>query len=133
MEVQSRGRARGAARQADATERRDRAAFRLTTQLDDPIARPRGLTGVTNPVAVGADQIAFRRFLDQPSETSAERSDAKFLRRGVAMVELERFSTGRVAAVDASTSVGGDQRSEEHTSELQSRGHLVCRLLLEKK
>src|SRR5207253_10201646 len=30
---------------------------------------------------------------------------------------------------------GGEfgQRSEEHTSELQSRGHLVCRLLLEKK
>src|SRR5437660_892754 len=27
----------------------------------------------------------------------------------------------------------GLQRSEEHTSELQSRGHLVCRLLLEKK
>src|SRR5437870_12773486 len=31
--------------------------------------------------------------------------------------------------------VGGGTRirSEEHTSELQSRGHLVCRLLLEKK
>src|SRR5439155_13560281 len=27
----------------------------------------------------------------------------------------------------------GHPRSEEHTSELQSRGHLVCRLLLEKK
>src|SRR5215208_7267318 len=27
----------------------------------------------------------------------------------------------------------GRDRSEEHTSELQSRGHLVCRLLLEKK
>src|SRR5439155_22015509 len=27
----------------------------------------------------------------------------------------------------------GAQRSEEHTSELQSRGHIVCRLLLEKK
>src|SRR5690625_6921460 len=26
-----------------------------------------------------------------------------------------------------------DERSEEHTSELQSRGQLVCRLLLEKK
>src|SRR5437870_13577787 len=26
-----------------------------------------------------------------------------------------------------------EMRSEEHTSELQSRGHLVCRLLLEKK
>src|SRR5439155_19396216 len=29
--------------------------------------------------------------------------------------------------------ISGDKRSEEHTSELQSRGHLVCRLLLEKK
>src|SRR2546422_7977350 len=28
---------------------------------------------------------------------------------------------------------GGVARSEEHTSELQSRLHLVCRLLLEKK
>src|SRR5690625_6401495 len=28
--------------------------------------------------------------------------------------------------------VEGKARSEEHTSELQSRGHLVCRLLLEK-
>src|SRR5439155_8107812 len=29
--------------------------------------------------------------------------------------------------------IGEGLRSEEHTSELQSRGHLVCRLLLEKK
>src|SRR2546429_2740614 len=29
--------------------------------------------------------------------------------------------------------VAASQRSEEHTSELQSRLHLVCRLLLEKK
>src|SRR5256884_8319258 len=31
------------------------------------------------------------------------------------------------------TAPKGDRRSEEHTSELQSRLHLVCRLLLEKK
>src|SRR5207253_10729103 len=41
-------------------------------------------------------------------------------------------------AVAASKSPAGSEcphaeRSEEHTSELQSRGHLVCRLLLEKK
>src|SRR5690625_6728753 len=30
-------------------------------------------------------------------------------------------------------SISSAPRSEEHTSELQSRGHLVCRLLLEKK
>src|SRR5690625_7030222 len=33
--------------------------------------------------------------------------------------------------VDKVSRIAG--RSEEHTSELQSRGHLVCRLLLEKK
>src|SRR2546429_5361197 len=33
----------------------------------------------------------------------------------------------------ALTKEGLKQRSEEHTSELQSRLHLVCRLLLEKK
>src|SRR3989442_9726832 len=37
--------------------------------------------------------------------------------------------TGQVAALYAGPAV----RSEEHTSELQSRPHLVCRLLLEKK
>src|SRR5690554_6977105 len=31
------------------------------------------------------------------------------------------------------TRCGSTMRSEEHTSELQSRPHLVCRLLLEKK
>src|SRR2546429_1587031 len=39
-------------------------------------------------------------------------------------------STVRVTATRPST---GTVRSEEHTSELQSRLHLVCRLLLEKK
>src|SRR5215813_14385145 len=33
----------------------------------------------------------------------------------------------------SSADAGGRPRSEEHTSELQSRPHLVCRLLLEKK
>src|SRR5690625_5893097 len=37
------------------------------------------------------------------------------------------------AVVDSTRQiVEGHVRSEEHTSELQSRGHLVCRLLLEK-
>src|SRR5690625_5661367 len=43
--------------------------------------------------------------------------------------------TARVGAVRRTISVlpAPRDRSEEHTSELQSRGHLVCRLLLEKK
>src|SRR3989442_4215899 len=43
-------------------------------------------------------------------------------------------SSGKLVALDVpKKSVGCDWRSEEHTSELQSRPHLVCRLLLEKK
>src|SRR2546422_4003443 len=41
--------------------------------------------------------------------------------------------TRRARAVSAGLRVAGGARSEEHTSELQSRLHLVCRLLLEKK
>src|SRR5690625_5609023 len=36
-------------------------------------------------------------------------------------------------AIEAWKPISSQYRSEEHTSELQSRGHLVCRLLLEKK
>src|SRR5439155_23025783 len=59
------------------------------------------------------------------------------IRRGVAPVcfvttktatQAPGLSARRVALVDFPCA-----RSEEHTSELQSRGHLVCRLLLEKK
>src|SRR2546422_5458292 len=39
----------------------------------------------------------------------------------------------RDAAGNLATLRGSGRRSEEHTSELQSRLHLVCRLLLEKK
>src|SRR5690554_7108392 len=38
-----------------------------------------------------------------------------------------------MATIGYSQSAIGNVRSEEHTSELQSRPHLVCRLLLEKK
>src|SRR5207253_10214338 len=51
-----------------------------------------------------------------------------------------RMPTFGLADEEANTVVGYFEaldrvqvRSEEHTSELQSRGHLVCRLLLEKK
>src|SRR5258708_20421032 len=42
----------------------------------------------------------------------------------------DNLYTTSLAAVDIAT---GKLRSEEHTSELQSPDHLVCRLLLEKK
>src|SRR5207253_4413356 len=57
---------------------------------------------------------------------------------GVTIATDERNGDGPFSATAREASVGkdestvvldGDVRSEEHTSELQSRGHLVCRLL----
>src|SRR2546422_5559452 len=48
-----------------------------------------------------------------------------------ALQEIQTFTGGRLAGITAKLVVR--PRSEEHTSELQSRLHLVCRLLLEKK
>src|SRR3712207_7957150 len=45
--------------------------------------------------------------------------------------EMPPFSTEGISAARKGRSV--PSRSEEHTSELQSRQYLVCRLLLEKK
>src|SRR5689334_24015853 len=44
-------------------------------------------------------------------------------------------ASSRTSSVDEPPRItsSGSQRSEEHTSELQSQFHLVCRLLLEKK
>src|SRR5690554_7536669 len=45
----------------------------------------------------------------------------------------EALITPDLDAVILGMHARADNRSEEHTSELQSRPHLVCRLLLEKK
>src|SRR3712207_8157525 len=46
---------------------------------------------------------------------------------------LVRLYYEKAAAPPAINGAAATQRSEEHTSELQSRQYLVCRLLLEKK
>src|SRR5262245_48747331 len=51
----------------------------------------------------------------------------------VAMAHGYGMVSRRVPAVMVHVSVGTANRSEEHTSELQSLRHIVCRLLLEKK
>src|SRR2546429_3627160 len=57
------------------------------------------------------------------------------LRRERARAEVDPGTRGRprCGAGNAHRLCAGKERSEEHTSELQSRLHLVCRLLLEKK
>src|SRR3712207_8004922 len=57
----------------------------------------------------------------------------RFPQKNSSLLEVTLF-TGRTHQIRAHLSLEGyPVRSEEHTSELQSRQYLVCRLLLEKK
>src|SRR5437870_7479072 len=60
--------------------------------------------------------------------------DALPISNHLAGIGVERAQIAVERAVEEKPARGREQaRSEEHTSELQSRGHHVCRLLLEKK
>src|SRR5207253_4434930 len=76
--------------------------------------------------AVGVEQLQIDGFGKRESQ------QVEHVGRGARGERLlGRYARARRAHLtDGPFDVG---RSEEHTSELQSRGHLVCRLLLEKK
>src|SRR5690625_6637567 len=73
----------------------------------------------------------------EPDEV-AEHRPSREHRRGAEPGDLLDVPGGEVDSADQPRMArrvhdAVDERSEEHTSELQSRGHIVCRLLLEKK
>src|SRR5690625_6093160 len=90
--------------------------------------------------AVVADEV---RTLAGRTHRSTEeiQNMVESLQQGVAnaVETMEKSRSGARTSADfakemeAVLSAVKASRSEEHTSELQSRGHLVCRLLLEKK
>src|SRR5207253_9093262 len=81
------------------------------------------LGAVPVPVNTLMRAADYRFFLDDSRAKVAIVSEPLLLEAGPALVQAKHLK--HVVVVG--------QRSEEHTSELQSRGHLVCRLLLEKK
>src|SRR3712207_7681430 len=70
------------------------------------------------------------------SRSSVEGSEVRTLARARTQTVLARLDSRRKASVVQflyEADLIDKERSEEHTSELQSRQYLVCRLLLEKK
>src|SRR5260370_15201222 len=75
-------------------------------------------------------RIASRLYASAPSETSAQTGRRTSLPRLFCLLAM-CLPKNLVYAIRGSSA--RSQRSEEHTSELQSHLNLVCRLLLEKK
>src|SRR5690625_5383719 len=78
-----------------------------------------------------------RSLLDIYNQLQTFRTYYKFNNMDIDRYDINgKYEQVFIGARELSTDDLPDQaqtRSEEHTSELQSRGHLVCRLLLEKK
>src|SRR3989440_3229754 len=81
-------------------------------------------------------RIALRMEPASALESPATRQISRFTTsRALSSMNLRRASTfSPISVVEiSSAATASSSRSEEHTSELQSRSDLVCRLLLEKK
>src|SRR5699024_12005991 len=85
-------------------------------------------------LAMGADKAVLFNTEDD-LEDGDQFTTAKILETFFEDKEADLILAGNVAIDESSGQVGPRvaERSEEHTSELQSRFDLVCRLLLEKK
>src|SRR5437870_10935277 len=95
---------------------------RVVCVVDDDASLRRSLRNLLT-------SVGFRVETFQSAETFLETVH----RENTGCVVLDLRMTG-MNGLDLLRHLGATgSRSEEHTSELQSRGHLVCRLLLEKK
>src|SRR5690625_5865788 len=88
-------------------------------------------------VGVGLLLNLYMPSLDKPLKEKQERLEQNFQ---VILYEIALYINDKNEKWDGKELTESEEilqealeRSEEHTSELQSRGHLVCRLLLEKK
>src|SRR2546430_6907058 len=93
---------------------------------DCPVHRPIDHEGCDHPVVAQSDNQG-----DGLPMAVRNGPDQSFAPRATAPKSHQAGAGGGL--VDKHQSGGIKQRSEEHTSELQSQSNLVCRLLLEKK
>src|SRR5437899_7970926 len=83
-------------------------------------------------VAEAARKAKAKKAVPAPGKVFTEDDLSGMPKEGVSVVGNESKKSAPVAKKPAPDGEE-DLRSEEHTSELQSLRHLVCRLLLEKK
>src|SRR5690625_6739859 len=99
-------------------------------QLYDTFGFPKELTEeYVSDFDFTIDEEGFNKEMEnQRARARAARQSSESMQ-----VQSELFNNLNIESNSLCTCIDSLDRSEEHTSELQSRGHLVCRLLLEKK
>src|SRR5690625_7098308 len=90
-------------------------------------------TGWTSRIEAGAPRAEPRQSLLAKAVLDQAQRGIEAAAPATAAMVKKRRREEVACIIMAIAAVAGAARSEEHTSELQSRGHLVCRLLLEKK
>src|SRR5690625_6914890 len=98
---------------------------------EQPIVEMQGIS-VEFPGVKALDDVKFRLFPGEVHSLMGENGAGKSTLIK-ALTGVYQVDSGDIYVADKKRSFKNTSRSEEHTSELQSRGHLVCRLLLEKK
>src|SRR2546427_9494353 len=105
----------------------------LTTGTLNFAGRKPSVVYVNTPETV---QFLAKAMLDQKIKPELEAFDVGFVQQGMRLIDSglveEPAHFQLVMGVDGGVPAT-PERSEEHTSELQSQSNLVCRLLLEKK
>src|SRR5690625_1952460 len=86
---------------------------------DHEFSTLKGISEDVTEIILNLKQVRFKKKVEE--EVSREKIQ-------LSIKDKTEFTAGIIESATNSF-----ERSEEHTSELQSRGHLVCRLLLEKK
>src|SRR2546422_9473946 len=97
-------------------------------------ARPELAAELADPAAFSRDEMAHALAGAQHDDEAGLKRRFRRLRQRVLLRVMARDLAGRADLAEVCGTMSDlAERSEEHTSELQSRLHLVCRLLLEKK
>src|SRR5690625_124850 len=97
---------------------------------EDPAGRVACETFVSTGLVLIGGEITTKVYLDIPELV---RNTVRNIGYNDSSIGFDYKSCAVLNNIDRQSPDIAMGRSEEHTSELQSRGHLVCRLLLEKK
>ena len=94
---------------ASSAQQLDGSSLRSTTESDDCVIVRRRDNDVAAAMAIGAEEMTFRRLPSREFNAAEEAPERELLRGRIAVVELERSDVPGVAAILATATTSADQ------------------------